>query len=167
MSDAELKFRHAEAFVHAAGIVSEHAVTRAYLVPPVIVCRAFAFELFLKCLIELEGGNYPKKHTLRLLFNLLSSTSQVDIKSRSIVCCAQWGSVRAPEPNPDKALDMSSEAFERFRYWFEPDYMGQSSWLADSLLRGIRDRLVMLKPDWELFLDDPNAPLPQPPSPTP
>ena len=47
---------------------------------PATVLVSFGFELYLKCLIAIEGKKPPRIHDLRDLFFQLSKESQVEIR---------------------------------------------------------------------------------------
>ena len=53
------------------------------LIVPSVVHGAIAFELYLKCLIRLEGGSIPRKtHDHEILFAKVSPSAQADVRAR-------------------------------------------------------------------------------------
>jgi hypothetical protein len=49
---------------------------------PIVILAAFASELFLKCLIVLEGNPHPTGHNLNSLFSKLSMRTQGKIETK-------------------------------------------------------------------------------------
>jgi hypothetical protein len=117
--------------------------------------QAFTSELFLKCLIAIEGGAPPRLHDLLDLFNLLSTPTRSRLQ-------AMWFDYvqRHPEqtetfkqvgvtiePELTSALAAGRKAFELIRYWHEDpdeDYVFYLSPLPTMLGRVVFE----LRPHW-------------------
>jgi hypothetical protein len=129
------------------------------IVHPTMVLSAFAAELFLKCLLVLEGAAVPSTHRLDVLFKRVSHKRQrkiqelweVDGRPKLIPFCR---SHNLPS-DLSNALVKCGSAFENLRYYYEqPDkvvyYIGDFAWIV---MRAI----VELKPEWR-----PSEPPPAP-----
>ncbi len=123
-----------------------------------IICKAFALELYLKCLIRIEGNSYGREHDLKKLFHLITKPRRSEIISRWQVNAdtlreeihSLYSRTGRHLPNVDFnfVLTTSKDAFTLFRYIFEgiePD----KAWLADSIMETIRDTILSMHPDWE------------------
>jgi hypothetical protein len=108
-------------------IDKEASLQAMYQYPGTVMC-AFASELFLKCLILLEGGTLSKKHNLLTLYNQLSAKSQALVERHwDDGCRARKDSFEDLEkkfhlkiPRDLKtALDDCGDAFEQMRYVYE------------------------------------------------
>jgi hypothetical protein len=75
LPDPEEIFRHGVRFLYAEDLLRKEAVnnprTSQLGMMPVMVLSAFAAELFLKCLLILEGQTPPDSHNLNMLFKRL------------------------------------------------------------------------------------------------
>jgi hypothetical protein len=107
---------------------------RMELMMPLMVARAFSFELYLKCLISIEGKEVPHHHHLRKIFDILSSR-RLGTKIRSLTF--------------DSALDLSSNAFEKLRYADEKNMGDGEGWMASEISNGARRVILGLYPDWD------------------
>lgn len=65
-----------KAFLILDKMASTSPTTFANLFQPVITCVLLSLELYFKCLITLEGKNYPPKHEFSLLYSKLNSESK-------------------------------------------------------------------------------------------
>jgi hypothetical protein len=119
------------------------------------VNAAFASELYLKCIIGLEGKRVPTSHDLGALYAMISGPAQRKME-------LLWDELyaRAPPGNLDAAdrmigrklprdlptvLAEGSRAFEQFRYLYEGG--GESS--VTFLFPDVAKRyIVELNPDW-------------------
>jgi hypothetical protein len=133
------------------------------LVIPGAMNSAFAFELYLKCLIGLEGNPFPAIHKLDVLFTHLTPVSQDVIRGFSTrgvegiqhmlsTLYAKTHRETVPVVTFDYILTTNANAFEGWRYVFEgrdlADTDGLLIWTANSLRDATRSRIKMLRPDW-------------------
>jgi hypothetical protein len=117
--------------------------------------QAFTSELFLKCLIAIEGGAPPRSHDLLDLFNLLSTPTRKRLEGMWFDYVQRHPDQNEAykqlgvtiEPELTSALASGRRAFELIRYWHEdPDeeyvfYLGP--------LPNMLGRVVFeLRPDW-------------------
>jgi hypothetical protein len=128
------------------------------LAGPALILSAFASELYLKCLLNVETGKRAHGHHLRKLFYQLSRASREDIETR-------WNSYTATplrqrtynailaltgqdiQQDLDWTLVQGSEAFTELRYMHESDDLKTKFFLGD-FPDILRDRILVLKPEW-------------------
>lgn len=111
-------------------------------------CAALALELALKARLELEGKEAPRAHSAAKLFGLLSKEAQDEIMA-TLKCSGA--------PMTRAALDVVLAEFEGtwegWRYMHEHTGPGETVRFAHgnmySLIIGIHQVLVALRPDWE------------------
>jgi hypothetical protein len=120
------------------------------LIFPLSVCSAFALELYLKCLIVIEGQAAPRTHDLAALFAQLSADAQADIKRR-------YNEYRAGLPDGfpinhdiEDALKKSARAFEKLRYVYEGRLNEGDGWACHQVMVAVRDRIDSLHPGWKI-----------------
>jgi hypothetical protein len=121
---------------------------------PAVVCSAFALELFLKCLLVIEGRK-STGHDLRELFDSLSDDAKTRIRDRfaprlpeaqqMIRESAAAAGVDAPHVDFDSILDLSKAAFVQTRYIYEGIAPG-TGWAASGILDATRQVILDLKP---------------------
>lgn len=117
---------------------------------PGMVLSAFAAELYLKCLLLLEGTKPPREHNLYKLFLALSADAQTQVK-------AQWTEAMAATEHIiremettynltvprdlDTALLECGDSFELLRYVFEGHqvkfYITQLPLVVRNTIRGV------------------------------
>ncbi|HVJ40009.1 MAG TPA: hypothetical protein VM639_00875 [Dongiaceae bacterium] len=78
------------------------------------VCLAFSQECYLKALLAISKGEYPREHDLKKLFKALAP----DVQARV------WAALRKHDPGLndagfDKCMTENANAFEIWRYAFE------------------------------------------------
>ena len=123
-----------------------------FMASPSMVLSAFAIELFLKCLLLLEGKEVDRTHTLNALYQKLSHNRkrridevwEKEARPKVDMLNRQFGFAH-PSDLPN-ALVTCAKAFEHMRYGYEdPDrqvfYLGE---LPTILRRTILD----IRPDW-------------------
>jgi HEPN domain-containing protein len=123
----------------------------AFMASPSMVLSAFAIELFLKCLLLLEGKEIDRIHTLNVLYRRLSHNRkrrieevwEKEARPKVDMLNQQFG-LGWPSDLPN-ALVTCARAFERMRYGYEypdqPFYLGE---LPPILWRTILE----LRPEW-------------------
>jgi hypothetical protein len=122
------------------------------------VCSAFALELYLKCLLAIDGNPIPPEHDLENLFNKLSHDHKERIKQLSeplmddVKLWLKEGFQKANKPAPivdfNFVLRASKNAFEATRYLYETGIREGTGWIADPIADGARERILELHPDW-------------------
>jgi len=119
---------------------------------PSVVCMAFSVELFLKCLILVEKGNFQPTHKIQELYLKLPMTSQKAISDKFDEFIATSPTIRAMQaeyPNISSKLDdvlkVVNEAFVDWRYIFEGN--AGSLYGLGELCEAIRGRIIEIKPD--------------------
>jgi hypothetical protein len=129
--------------------------TGAYVALPCIVMQAFCIELYVKCLICMEGHPVPRGHHLKNLFDKLNGQTQKEL-------AALWSAdnerrnefrVKLPPPFGDsvsddvrKALSDGARAFEELRYAYEGEPTGRF-YIGDNP-RMLRRMIWQRKPEW-------------------
>jgi HEPN domain-containing protein len=127
----------------------------SYVVLPCVVMQAFSIELYLKCLIGLEGRPVPRGHHLRNLFDRLNGKSQkelaalwlADHDSREAlrnVLPSKWRD--AISDDVGQALSDGSRAFEELRYAYEREPVCR--FYIDTLPRMLRGMIWARRPEW-------------------
>ncbi|WFU41793.1 hypothetical protein QA640_04585 [Bradyrhizobium sp. CB82] len=160
-------FEHAECFYQTLAVLrSVEATVRAAgnlhaavtLVEPVISVGAFTTELFLKCLICIQGDDAPPHHDLKRLFELLNDETQARIQrmwEAEVVVKrrADWEGLKkfgleVPDDLPS-ALAKGAKAFQRYRYSYEEGSTdGLHYYLED--LSALLERIVLeMRPTFE------------------
>jgi hypothetical protein len=151
--DPKSVFQLACKFASTGMYVSERSnVQAAFMASPSMVLSSFATELFLKCLLLLEGKEIDRIHTLNVLYRRLSHNRKRRIEEAwekearpKIDKLRQFGFAH-PSDLPN-ALVTCARAFERLRYGYEdPDR--QVFYLSD--LPTILWRIILdIRPEWE------------------
>jgi hypothetical protein len=123
-----------------------------FMASPSMVLSAFAIELFLKCLLLLEGKEFDRIHSLNVLFRRLSHNQkrrieevwEKEARSKVDELRRKFG---FPHPSDlPNALGTCARAFEHMRYGYEdPDrqifYLGDLPTILWRIILGIR-------PEW-------------------
>jgi len=134
------------------------ASTRPELIVPRTVLLAFSLELYLKCIITLEGKEYIGIHHLEKLFSELEGDTQTVIKAcynqrngNAAAAALEYKKLGISVSHDfESALSLSSNAFQKFRYAFEkPSEM--FGWMADDILQCVRATILARNPDWANF----------------
>jgi hypothetical protein len=116
---------------------------------PAVVCRAFASEAYLKCLLTVLQTPFEGDHDLKRLYKLLPDDEKKAIKAGFDARMVQrLRDFKAPAGfNVPKslmgALRQSGEAFVSWRY-MKNDY---DAWYLGDFPVHVRDRIVLYRPD--------------------
>jgi hypothetical protein len=133
------------------------------LMLPWVMCASFSSELYLKCLVLIEGNNYGKDHDLKDLFGRLTQDSQNEIrncyepKRAAQEAVYRASGVPIPRSDFDYVLEVSSKSFVKFRYAYE-GINGPVGWAMGPADDCLRERIVKLRPDWRVLLREPMSP---------
>ena len=150
--DPKLVFQAAESFRAGSLILANHGLL-PYLFP-MVVCSAFSLELYLKCLILIEGGKSGSLHDLEKLFSKITPESRKIVRAsyeaRRPKVNAGLATIPVPKTDFDFVLHWSAKAFEHFRYAFEGLVHSQEGWMAGPICDCVRERIVELRPDWKI-----------------
>jgi hypothetical protein len=127
----------------------------AIVVRPTIVLSAFASELFLKCLLLIEGKGRHHGHDLHVLFKKLSKQTQERIESKwdfptkhaDAIAISERTSGQKMPTDFNSALDRCGKAFKYMRYIYE-DSLSTEFYLSD-LPRMLHAVILELKPEWK------------------
>lgn len=151
----ETIFSTAEVFRLGTGALSAHLPDLMF---PWVMCASFSSELYLKCLVLVEGGNYGKDHDLKMLFERLTRDSQENIRKRyepkRAAEDARYAAANLParpRTDFDYILEVSSKAFVKFRYAYE-GLVGPIGWGNRLIDECVRERIIELRPDWKNLL---------------
>jgi hypothetical protein len=108
--------------------------------PGCIILSAFSIELYLKCLLAIECGQYPETHNLQMLFGQLRPQTRDALRKRHDANLQRPG-------NLDEMLAKGGEAFNKVRYLFEHRDQIQFglNWLGEL----VRQKVISLHPEWE------------------
>jgi hypothetical protein len=155
----------AESFFTSANLLAEHAMHKGPFNPPYmfpsVTCQAFSLELYLKCLLRMQGSNYRGTHDLEQLYDLLSQENRDAIEriaSKPLDPMIKGMFYIGRDPHLPQSLlvkDLiheSRRAFETFRYIHERIGTGDGEgWTAGPVVGWVRERLMELKPEWREF----------------
>ena len=134
-------------------LVPKESVAQTPTAAPMFVVQAFATELYLKCLLVLDGA-VPWGHELYTLFGELKPDRKIRIehfyKEHNDADVAFFDAQQA-QPDVIFSLEFSlremNKAFEKWRYAYESpgpqnSFLGQP-WLA------VRSAILEIKPEWD------------------
>ena len=178
-------FQQAESFFQAAALLFHTATTPQFFRPqftfPSMVCEALSAELYLKCLLVIEGKGYPATHNIEELFDQLKSTTQAEIERiaapQLVFSQNAMAFVHAKENKPGPVpvvtfrhlLHHGRNAFETFRYIHEKSSMPDGVSSSRTIAASVREYLCVLHPGWRnfSFVNNPEPPSSTPTSPAP
>lgn len=150
---AEDWIARADQFWSAGALLAKQEYLGEQLFFPNVVCRAFAAEAYLKCLLALRGKSFPGDHNLRNLFRLLPPDDRAVIEdwwtAESLPGVLSRASFHPPgvtSPSSFKqALKRSALAFKEFRYVLGDTF----HWSLAAFPEHVRRRILQVKPEWE------------------
>ncbi len=155
-----MAYCEAECFLHIAKTVKEKTYLKEFTQKEIDrsinfqyathVNHAYAFELYLKCLMIIEAGKYVEGHGLLDLFKLLSDTARNNIEK---VFESKYAFIRRnmkyhgifEKPSVYELLEEANKAFIDFRYLFSRS--NTPSYELDGLIECIREEILRLKPE--------------------
>lgn len=119
-----------------------------HFMPPFVTNAAFALELYMKCMIVMQGGEVPAEHDLEYLFSNISRVTKAKLRKRFNTISIEQKIFE--KPDLDSLLKMSKDAFVFLRYAYEEDSgdkgTGFGLW---PLLVCIREFIFEAKPEWK------------------
>jgi len=159
-------FVHASGFLKLASTLScqpTHPTFDPLCSAAIVANIAFAIELYLKCLIQLETGQLIKnEHDLHKLFAKLNEETQQEIETQfnSLQKNPQYDLSNAPEEikkaaasapkNLREALKVGGNAFVEWRYLYESTGYGNHFSLFP-LPTILQTAILKKKPEWGAF----------------
>ena len=155
-----LAFREAECFLTVSKMTKEKTYLKSLDEKEIYrsinfkyathVNHAYAFELYLKCLMIIENGQYFEVHELSGLFKLLSTNTQKNIERRYSSDdtyirrnTTYFGFFESPTLY--ELLEEANRAFIDFRYLFSRS--NTPTYELDNLIECVRQELFVLKPE--------------------
>ena len=123
-------------------------------------CYALACELYLKSLITIETGGFPREaHDLQKYLSHLSKDAQDQIRSSATISgeqrLKQWQETAKANGDPvppnydfDTALGASRKAFENWRYVFEKEFKPGEAWQGGEIMNAVRNIIIGRHPEW-------------------
>jgi HEPN domain-containing protein len=162
-------FVHADGFLKAANYLNAPQPNGAPMDPlcfaALVTNSAFASELYLKCLIQLDSGQQViKEHNLRKLFAKLTPATQKDLESRFDLLLAKQPAYDESKMTAEmrdaaskrpttfrETLRSGADAFTEWRYLYENDGFSNPFGLfpLPSLLRTV---ILERQPEWGQFV---------------
>lgn len=151
-------YLQAERFLYTDERLRGPGITRedtAYVMVPCLVMQAFSIELYLKCLIALEGHPVPVGHNLKNLFTRLNGKTQKELAALWLADTDNRVRIRRGLPphlheavsdDIREALSHGARAFEQLRYAFEGELTCR--FYIDSVPRMLRSMIWRRKPEW-------------------
>ena len=151
--------RSADAFYdisqRALQLAAAHPDQEFYLGLVYGVNCAIATELYLKCLLTVEGSQIPKVHNLKYLFNQVSRESRGKIRRRHNRLAKKHPGLSnfrkiGIKTDLDSLLEDGQDVFKLFRYLFEgiPNRMQPVGFALELFGHIIRNRILDLRPKW-------------------
>jgi len=127
-----------------------------HLFMPMGVAYAFSLELYLKCLLNVEGSSYPETHNLEELFRNLPKNTKTHLTKRYKALTDQSPCKSRMKKDGFKVelksdLEASRNAFVFLRYAYEGKAPSGSGFTAGLLLECIREEIVKKKPAWDVW----------------
>ncbi|HMJ46810.1 MAG TPA: HEPN domain-containing protein [Ferruginibacter sp.] len=112
------------------------------------VNHAYAFELYLKCIMIIENGEYFEGHELLELFKLLSEKAKKNIETRYTSNFSVFRRNRTylgffESPSVYDLLEEANKAFTDFRYLFSRK--NTPTYELDDLIECVREEIFQLK----------------------
>jgi len=179
-------FQQAESFFRSANLLFHNATQiplhfNPEFLFPSVVCQAFSLELYLKCMIVIEGSPYPATHDLEKLYELITAENRSEIEKICLphlplqqkMSDAFHKQANKPGPAPivtfQGMLHASHRAFEAFRYVHEKTTLSDGQgWSGGPIVQSVRERLMVVHPEWRnfQFVQPPKPPEPPVASPT-
>ena len=146
----------ADLFVETARMIEGRALSEenVLLNIPYGVNAGLAVELYLKCLVSIECGQVPRTHNLKKLFCQLRRETRKRLKQNHDQIADQdqsFGVLRQHGVATDllSLLENGQEAFEWFRYPYEPDFHNKPASFTLTLFGAcVRDFILDLRPEW-------------------
>lgn len=153
-------FRHGERFhygYNALGMASDPHLQAAQGTPQ-IVLGAFTVELYLKCLLHLQGRRVPDTHLLQMLFHALDTKTQqafregwdahmaTDPQLQRIIPVAERVSGKSIGHDFDWHIAAANRAFVEIRYAYEE--APRTGFFLGSFLSWIRNYILSKRPEW-------------------
>lgn len=154
---AERVFQVGWGFSRTADIVSERYRHErgSDLLAALVVNSAFAVEVYLKCVLLVEGKAAPREHSLKKLFADLDRTHQSRIKKlfdESVGRNRYAKRIQAADPaftyRLGAVLNATSDAFEEWRYLYEVRPKTRIFYGLAELKEAIERLIIELKPEW-------------------
>lgn len=107
--------------------------------PGYATLSALSVELYLKCLLLIECGQYPASHDLKVLFGQLKRQTREALRKNHDAKPERPGDL-------DVILGKGQDTFEKVRYIYEGHKTEFGlNWLGEL----VRQRIISLHPDWE------------------
>jgi len=149
------QFRFADAVLRRDPRMNSSPEYFSYVGIPSIVLSAFASELYLKCLLALEGKDVPKTHNLKTIFKRLRGKTQNRLTDRwtTYLKTTEDGIRLVNKYENYDASDLltvladGSNTFDEIRYSFERT--PKTEFVISNLPWLIRDEILDLKPEWK------------------
>jgi hypothetical protein len=155
--------RSADSFSAACKTLQDAATQGRAVVIEIVLAtlEALTVELYLKCLIMLESGQYRSGHDLYKFFKCLAPQTRSELQQAHDVYLTRWPAVVAAIKAKGYKTDLESlliagrHAFTDFRYAHEAGSKkarGKQNVMfgLHGLAVCIRARIMKLKPDWEV-----------------
>jgi HEPN domain-containing protein len=149
-------FKSASSFKRAAGLLKQaHEDGDWDMLFPFATNSALAAELFMKCLMHLDGVKVPQAHSLKKLFRNLHQSHRERIRKHfdeAVKKKPYIPKVEAFEPDfkfeLDKVLEATDNSFEEWRYIFE-DREGTVRFFGmEEFVDALQAYLLSLEPAW-------------------
>ena len=154
LPDPKLIFKTADIFSETAKtmLMVSQSEDKPYLNFAVSVKAALATGLYLKCLLLIECGQFPKRHNLKLLFGQLKRSTRQALKKEHDEM-VRWDKKvetlvkRGMKLDLDSLLEKGQDIFEQFRYPYEPTAKGVFFGLT-VLIACTRRYILKSNPEW-------------------
>lgn len=155
-----IAFYEAECFLNISKMIKEKTYLKTFTQEEISqsinfqyathVNHSYAFELYLKCLMIIEAGEYEEGHHLLKLFELLSDTAKTNIENHfnenySFVRRNMTYFGMFEKPSIYELLEEANNAFVDFRYLFSRN--NTPTYKLDGVIECVREEIFRLKPE--------------------
>jgi HEPN domain-containing protein len=159
--DPRLAFVSAEAFLEVCKVLvaALEAGNTRILSLAMATNAAFSLEMYLKCLLLLETGNALWGHDLYDLFRTLSESTRSELTRaheefvESNPALMERLSQEGLATDLEQLLKRGRSAFSDFRYAHEQIPLN-TDFALNGLTYCVRERILMLRPEWKSALQD-------------
>ncbi|WP_434148264.1 hypothetical protein ACR2R6_13360 [Methylocaldum gracile subsp. desertum] len=141
-------YQAAKQFSVAAGVIEKGTRipdSMMFAVQPFITCAAFSIELYLKCMLLVEGASNVHGHKLQFLFSMLTQKSKDNIL---FYLRGAYANLELPCSFMSHGLTSIDNAFVEWRYVHEKDYASINLEFLRKFAWACQMHIRYLKPEW-------------------
>lgn len=164
VDDPSKIFQRARAFHECAALIHNYMKKHGsfHHIPPFGVLSSFAMELYLKCLLRIEGCNPGKTHDLYELFRNLPAGTRATLRKcwkETLDQDPAFGEIvreSGTSGELDDELKHSKNAFELFRYDYEKEACAPWGYSLASFNNCLKKIIAIKGPEWSRKMNKPS-----------